>query len=1186
MTILKSDGLGGFSGVSNTLGLGATKNVTCKKFHLFFMFYFLTYMYSNDNHISSCFSIILSFQRSNEVYRYIKSPCRLVKHVPNKNVIFSRNMISTLLILVITTWLSFLLLRSGDVELNPGPGSVEGSSDSSLNSSDNASQMLFNHLSILHLNIQSILPKFDLVQCEADAYDVLVFSESWLKPEVSNESIKLENFQPPFRKDRCNRPGGGVVMYVRDSFPCKRRTDLEIHGLEAVWVELQVKLRKILIGGFYRPPNSNSEYFDLISESVDRAYNTNIIDIFILGDFNFNMSTDSNNKMKDLLQQYNLKQLISDSTHFTENSSSLIDLILVRNNNNVLVSGVVDPFIPDQTRYHCPIIVLLKFLRPSIKSYKRRIWSYKSADFGKYRALLQSLNLDGQLQTNDNIEENVRFVTEAIFSAAEQSISNKIVTIRPSEHPWITCQIKNLIRKRKRAYMKYKRTSDVRCWQKYKGIRNKVVFAIRKSKQAYFDKLDFLLSNELTNTKMFWKTSKQVLKLGKTSSYLPTLVMDNEYAESDVQKATMLNKYFTSQTVVDDGNKPLPSLPPAQYTLISFEISVQDVKDVLKNLDISKACGPDLVSPILLKEGADILASPFSIVFNRSLYSGYFPTLWKDANVTPIPKKDDKSLPSNFRPISLLSHVGKCMERCVHKHLYNYVITNKILTSYQSGFIQGDSTTYQLIHTYHTFCEAIDRGKEVRVIFCDISKAFDRVWHKGLLHKLSSIGCSDRIIKWFSSYLSNRKQRVVINGQSSEWAYIYAGVPQGSILGPLLFLIYINDIVKDIGSSIRLFADDTSLYIVVDSPNAAAFTLNRDLENISKWAQEWLVDFNPNKTCSMIISRKINKILHPPLFMNNIALTETRSHKHLGLTFSDTATWSEHIKNITGKAWTRLNLLRSLKFKVSRKALEHIYVAFIRPLLEYSDSVWDNCSTETKHLLDAIHIEAARIITGGTKLCGIEKMFTDLGWESLQSRRNKHKLIVFYKILNGLAPQYLSDLVPPLVQQNTRYNLRNYDHIQIPHANTNLYYNSFLPSTIRAWNSLDDEIKLSSSVAAFKYRLNRNIKRPPSYFSVGSRIGQILHARLRMECSSLNSDLYRKRIVSTPSCTCGEFESVYHFFFQCPKYATARARYLPANIDDFTTRDFLFGSENKTIHENEVLFLEVQEFLVQSGRFL
>ena len=324
-----------------------------------------------------------------------------------------------------------------------------------------------------------------------------------------------------------------------------------------------------------------------------------------------------------------------------------------------------------------------------------------------------------------------------------------------------------------------------------------------------------------------------MLNIGKSNHDIPMLFMNNECAETDIQKANMLNNYFASQATLDDDNRPLPHFTPVQHHLASISITIQDVKDVLRNLNVNKASGPDLISPRLLKEGAIILSWPLSIIFNRSLEQGYFPTCWKFGNVTPIHKKDDKSAPSNYRPITLLSSLGKAMERCVHKYLYNYIIENAILTPFQSGFVRGDSTTNQLLHTYHTFCNAVNSGKEVRSVFCDISKDFDRVCHRGLLHKLSGIGCSDKITSWFSSYLTGRKQRVVLAGHVSEWISVLAGVPQGSILGPLLFLIFINDIVQNLGCSIRLFADDTSLYIIVESPNGAAHSLNIDLNTIS-----------------------------------------------------------------------------------------------------------------------------------------------------------------------------------------------------------------------------------------------------------------------------------------------------------------------------------------------------------------
>ncbi len=192
----------------------------------------------------------------------------------------------------------------------------------------------------------------------------------------------------------------------------------------------------------------------------------------------------------------------------------------------------------------------------------------------------------------------------------------------------------------------------------------------------------------------------------------------------------------------------------------------------------------------------------------------------------------------------------------------------------------------QLTFLYNTFCRALDDGKEVRVVFCDISKAFDRVWHIGLLLKLQAAGVTNKVHDWLKSYLSNRKQKVTLPGVFSNWNEIKAGVPQGSILGPLLFLLYINDIVSDINSGIRLFADDTSLYLIVDTPERASDTINNDLETITNWSKKWLVSFNPNKTETMLISRKRNQLAHPPIMMNNIIVSEVDSHKHLGLYFN------------------------------------------------------------------------------------------------------------------------------------------------------------------------------------------------------------------------------------------------------------------------------------------------------------
>ena len=248
------------------------------------------------------------------------------------------------------------------------------------------------------------------------------------------------------------------------------------------------------------------------------------------------------------------------------------------------------------------------------------------------------------------------------------------------------------------------------------------------------------------------------------------------------------------------------------------------------------------------------------------------------------------------------------------------------------------------------------------------------------------------------------------------YAFIKAGVPQGSILGPLLFLLFINDIVNEIHTNIQLFTDDTSLYLIVEHPDVTAQLLNIDLETIAKWAKLWLLTFNPSKSESLLISRKVNVPIHPPIFMHNQQLTEVTSHKHQGLHISKDCTWHEQIKYIKEKAWFQINIMRKFKFLLDRKSLETIYFSFMRPILEYGDVVWDNCTQQEKQDIEKIQIEAARIVTGTTKLVSINSLYEETGWETLETRQNNHKLTLFFKLiklLNTFQILYLQLLTIP-----------------------------------------------------------------------------------------------------------------------------------------------------------------------------
>ena len=270
------------------------------------------------------------------------------------------------------------------------------------------------------------------------------------------------------------------------------------------------------------------------------------------------------------------------------------------------------------------------------------------------------------------------------------------------------------------------------------------------------------------------------------------------------------------------------------------------------SLNPNKTHGCDNISIKMFQLCAESIHIPLGIIFRNIVKTGIFPDQWKLANVSPIHKKNDKQLVSNYRPISLLPICSKILEKIIFNNMYRYLVVNDLISKHQSGFRPGDSTTNQLLFLVHAIHLALDEQKEVRSLFLDMSKAFDKVWHDGLLFKLQRNGIEGQLLQLFKSYLSNRKQHVVINGFESEWGLIEAGVPQGSVLGPLFFLTYINDLENGIISNVKFFADDTSLFSIVTNPTLSAFELNSDLKVIENWASQWKMSFNDTNIWSAV----------------------------------------------------------------------------------------------------------------------------------------------------------------------------------------------------------------------------------------------------------------------------------------------------------------------------------------------
>ena len=341
----------------------------------------------------------------------------------------------------------------------------------------------------------------------------------------------------------------------------------------------------------------------------------------------------------------------------------------------------------------------------------------------------------------------------------------------------------------------------------------------------------------MLQAKTYWSILKTFYN-DKKIPLIPPLLIDDTFITDTQAKANIFNNFFAEQCTPLKNNSMLPTnqIFLTQARQGSLDFNEGEILKIIRNLNINKVHGHDEISIRMIKICDKSLLKPLIILFENSIKSSCYPDIWKKSNVIPAHKKNDKRLVNNYRPISLLPIFGKIFEKIIFHIIYNFLLKEELLNPSQSGFRPWDSCINQLLAITHEIFEAFDCNPtlEVRSVFLDISKAFDKVWHEGLLYKLRSMGISGDLYKLLENYLSGRLQRVVLNGQTSSWRPVLAGVPQGSILGPLLFLIYINDLPNELKSNAKLFADDTSLFTIVKDENESANILNNDLSLISK----------------------------------------------------------------------------------------------------------------------------------------------------------------------------------------------------------------------------------------------------------------------------------------------------------------------------------------------------------------
>ena len=402
---------------------------------------------------------------------------------------------------------------------------------------------------------------------------------------------------------------------------------------------------------------------------------------------------------------------------------------------------------------------------------------------------------------------------------------------------------------------------------------------------------------------------------------------------------------------------------------------------LIRNINPNKATASDgIISGQMLLLCDDSAILPLKIIFSNILLTSIYPDTWKLANVIPIFKKDDKQLIKNYIPISLLSICGKIFEKIIFNKLYSYLNANNLITKIQSVFRPGDSTTNQLLYLVIEIHQAVENPKslEVRAVFLDISKAFDKVWHDGLIFKLQQSGVSGSLLMFLQNDLNNRKQRVVLNGSHSSYSIIKSGVPQSSVLGPLSFLVYINDLERNIKSNIKFFADDTMLFSIVKDPALSANNMNHDLDIIQQWAHQWKMEFNPDPTkqaTEVLFYCKKFSPNHRQLIFNRVAVAKVKDQKHLGLILDSNLSFEKHLNEKIIKAKNNVGILKHLSKFLPIKTLDQMYKALVRSHLHYCDIIYHIPSHQnqaplgiTLHSLmekvERIQYQAALAITG------------------------------------------------------------------------------------------------------------------------------------------------------------------------------------------------------------------------------
>lgn len=911
---------------------------------------------------------------------------------------------------------------------------------------------------------------------------VIAVTESWLKPSLHSNLVNLPGYNI-IRHDRHNNKGGGIAIYVRDDITYKilsmseqnkeKKSQNKATKLnpEYLIIELTICKQKLLFAAVYRPPDADKidNFCNVISDFIPKYKH-----VIITGDFNTDLLKENayKRKFKNTIESLNLNILPSKPTHLHSQfcAPSLLDLFITTNKDNILKNGQVEA---PGLSHHDIIYLAYSMKQPKFTPKFVTYRDFKNIDTIKFREDAKKIPWD-TIKYFDEVDTMVEIFNDYITQLINHHAPEKTVRVTHKPAPWRTKEIIESESLRDALFTKYKKSRLEADFVAYKKIRNKTNQMSRNSKLKYSMKK----LNPALPSRTLWDNAKG-LGIGKqkTDGKIPHNITLNA-----------LNTHFTTLPKEFDDSLKTETLNEIKNTInnncninttkFTIEpVKLSDVKKIMKSIK-TKAQGVDKINIQHLMLILDIILPALTCIINKSIQTNKFPTLYKHALVRPLPKCSNPENVKDFRPISILPVLSKVFEKVVYNQTVQFIDSDK----YQSGFKAKHGTNTALLKITEDIRKASDNNNVTILALLDFSKAFDSINHDILIAKLKSLNFSPSATAWFQSYLSDRKQCVVNEGVSSSLIAVNNGVPQGSVLGPLLFSIYLIDAPKVLQYCMyHLYADDFQIYIhsTIKNLKSSINKLNIDLDSIHNWSIRNSLILNPIKTQALIIGHSrlpMSKIQQecPQIVINDVTVPFVKNAKNLGILLDNKLSWEEQAKVICKKVYGGLHVLYKLKKFIPDKLKPMLINSLIMPHFDYCDIIYTDLNLDVSSRLQRAQNSCVRFIEGLKKYDHVSAQFRKHKILNLSNRRTLHSLSLIYKTINtnNVMPEYIASLITKLSDTHSRTNRsKNTSFLSIPRHRTARYDRSFSVKYSRLWNDLPVTVREATSIIKFKQKL-------------------------------------------------------------------------------------------------------------------